>query len=176
MDTTQLIHIGTELVIVGGLTFYFNAQISRLKEDNARLHEELNKMQAALSAQSQALHSVIETMNSSGLTLQLQPQPPPRKQTRFQPQQQRPISRPQQQRPISRHSRSKIEVVDDEEESFSPEELDEELMETYSQLGLAESESTDNCEGETCSLKLSPSEDKNGEQPREKSSKKNRKK
>jgi len=56
MDTKTLLHVGVEVVVIGGITFYFQRKISILQGENQLLRDDLTKTQ-------QKLDEVIKIMN-----------------------------------------------------------------------------------------------------------------
>lgn len=153
MDNNQLIHIGSELVLFGGTIFYVNSQISNLHEENEKLKKELENVKAVLTGQGQALHAVMERLNMISAPIS---KPLPMPKSKHQHIHTRPYPHRKQKQ---------------NEETFSLEELDDELKETYTQLGLENEETKEDqknvdCEEDMCVLKTTSSPTNGGKRRR----------
>ncbi len=128
LDPKLIGHIGVEIVVIGGITFYFSKQI---KDLNSRI-DNLEK-QNEFFRQAFETHETYLKQLYGGRSI---PQP---KQI---PKQKRPQKRPQKQPspPISDND----DESDESDIEFNEEELDEELEEEYQEL---------NCDNDSCSLK-----------------------
>ena len=126
MDTKTIVHIGTEVIVIGGLTFYFTKQINDLKTQNAALLQRVNQLTEVLQQHDQILHTLVER-NSQRIN--------PR---RPQPRQRQP-------------AQSKIGFTPEELDQELGDELkklDEENIEDIEDI-----EDVENCEGGVCYIK-----------------------
>lgn len=57
VDTQTLIHVGTELVIIGGLSFWFNKKLGDLQTQNLILEKRLKEMESVIEQQQKILES-----------------------------------------------------------------------------------------------------------------------
>lgn len=136
MDTKTLVHVGTELIVVASLSFYFNNQLRLLREENASTKIELQDLKNIVNKQGQMINAMLTGS------------PPPQNQQKQSNQQQRQPSPPRQQRPPSpvrqqRQSQSQNQsspptVVRPRQpqpsKELTDEELDSQLMEEFDNL------------------------------------------
>ncbi len=66
MDTKTAIHIGTEVVVIGGLAFYFNKQISGLKAQNVALAKRVEQLTDVIKHHDQILQALIDGRQGGG--------------------------------------------------------------------------------------------------------------
>ena len=87
MDTKTVIHVGTEVVVIGGLTFYFSKQISELKAQNVVLTKRVDQLTEVLKNHVQLLQALVDDRQGrppqggrprqGGRRSHPKPQPPP---------------------------------------------------------------------------------------------------
>jgi len=117
MDTKQLIHIGSELVLIAGISFYFNSQIVTLKRTNEALIAEINQIKQVLSGHENIL-----------------------RQGEMRPSPSHP-SGPRKHRKPMKKQPDRVQEIDDEEEYSIPQ-LDHNLKELYDKLNLGKNDNS----------------------------------
>ena len=68
MNTSTLIHIGSEVVIVAALSFYFQKQLQQLRQENLELLERVNRLENIVIRKNGGMmpqHNHIEETNTS---------------------------------------------------------------------------------------------------------------
>lgn len=143
MDSRLLIHVGSELVLLGGIVVYFNKQISELRRENEDLKGKLQNMGQALTQHSQILTTLIENHP------ELFPQNHSRteKSSSARKKSQRENNSPSRVDLLpspNLNSHNRVEELDSENEEdeaseeVTEERLDEELKKTYNDLHMGE--------------------------------------
>jgi hypothetical protein len=64
-NTARMIHVGTEIVLIGGIFFYFNNQIKSVKNEVKELKIKIEENQEAYNKHLNNLYSLIDKLNSS---------------------------------------------------------------------------------------------------------------
>lgn len=89
IDTSTLIHVGVELVVVGGLAFWVHRKTSDLQDQVSGLTEKVNKYEEILKRQGEllaqhenALRQVFAVLNGGAPPPQPQPKPQPKQTPR----------------------------------------------------------------------------------------------
>lgn len=75
MDTARTVHIASEVVILGGVIFYFNNQIKTLKTEIKELKTKLEEDSQSNNKHLQNLYSLVDKINID--VKQLASRPPP---------------------------------------------------------------------------------------------------
>jgi len=65
MDTTKMIHVAAEVVLLGGVTFYFNGQIRSLRNEIKDLKAKIEEQQEMTNKHLNNFYAVIDKMNRS---------------------------------------------------------------------------------------------------------------
>jgi len=80
VNSQFLIHVGVEVVVIGGVFFYLNKQNSLLREEVESLRDKLTKCEEAISHQNQILRQHDQILQSmlGGHQVPVHSQPPPK--------------------------------------------------------------------------------------------------
>jgi hypothetical protein len=140
MDMKTLIHVGVEVVVIGGITFHFQRKISKLegelqllRDENIKMREEMKMFARIISAHDEFLRGAV-------------PRQPPSQIHRQQPVSE--INRPH----VSENTTTTIE-----EEEIPDEELDALLGDELSDLKEKKQDFIElECVGDICEISLSP--------------------
>jgi len=153
METKQIAHIVSEVILLGGITFYFNGQIKGLKSEIRDLKAEIEKQAEANNKHLNNLYSLMDKMGgqlartSTPHALSLLPHPIPRGQPppttelrrRRSPSSEQPTTRQPHQHTRTYDSRSRNHAVV-EELPTEDQDLDQELGEELQELEEEEEE------------------------------------
>jgi chromosome segregation ATPase len=162
MNNITLAHIGSELVIIGGIAFYFHrktnmlqTELENLKMENKNLTELVNDMQENLQQLGNVVMHLQQQLHNQSVphrnrsTKQTSVQLPPLEQVNKHPlvDNRKRNSGLHRRRPVKKHSDdSGSETLDDTE-------LDKELESEYDKLQKERRvHAVDDCEGDVCSL------------------------
>lgn len=147
MDTSKMIHMGAEIVLLGGIIFYFNGQTKTLKNEIKDLKVKIEEQQEVTNKHFNNLYAVIDQMKRAPPQMLPRFQPAPRQPTeqdtglrhrkRNKPLDQTDppkLEQPSKQttKPQSRQtssSSSSSSQLNDNDEDVLDKELDEELQE-----------------------------------------------
>lgn len=143
IDTKLAVHVGAEILIIGGISVYFFKQIKDLQGKIDNLEKQNEFFKQAIETHD----SYLREMYESGRL-----QKPRVPQLQRNPQQQRPRQEPQHRPQRPTHLRSQPE--DDSEPDFADEELDAELETELQEL-------EEDCDDNTCNLKNRKPSNKN---------------
>ena len=147
MNNVTLAHVGGELVLIGGVAFYFHRKTALLQQEL----EALKKANAELCESVLELREGMQQLGSMVMQSQQQTPPPLRPAEAFtvpprrQPLQQR--KRPKHRKPQPPPQEIPTETDDSDDETIDDRELDRELEGEYTRLT-----SERKCEGDTCTL------------------------
>ena len=161
MNNITLAHIGGELVLVGGLAFYFHRknnmmmkEIAQLKQQNQQLHETIMELQENV----QQIGGAMMQMQQMGGQMSVMNQQMPQTKRHPMQTQQSQARRPIQQRVVQKHkteiekSKKKKKIMSDSDDSgdetYDDKELDKELSKEYTTLA----KEREKCDGERCEL------------------------
>ncbi len=145
VDTKTMIHVGVEIVVIGGITFYLNKRISGVQEEIGLLREKVESLETIIQQQNQMIsqHENIlrQIMGASQGPTQQRP-----------PQQRPPQQRPPQQysQKSSKYSYSQPEDSSDDD---GPQELSPEELDVFLESELSDIKEARQCEGDQCTLK-----------------------
>lgn len=139
-ETKDFVHIGAELVIIGGVSVYFFKQTSALKAQVAELQKELEVLKKVIQGHDQALGAIM------GIPQQKSPAPTPAPQPpRHPPSTQ---SQPKAHPPVKKHKKKRVEELPPSED-----ELDNELKEELGELkSKSVKEDEEDCKDGVCKL------------------------
>lgn len=128
LDTKTLVHVGVEVVVIGGVAFWLNGKISTVQKELAEALGRIQRMEEIINQQNQVItrHEMILRQIMGG-------RPPP-----TPPEQPRSVPPPQN-----------IHVEEKGPEEVPPEELDELLGEDLLEI----LEERRECQEDTCTLK-----------------------
>ena len=171
VDTKTLIHVGVELVVIGGLTFWFQRKTSLLHEEIDDLRGKLSKLEDIINQQGKMLnqHEQFIQMIGRGMPPQMsgprhQGMPPQNMPTsRLEPEKRSVPNQPRVHQP-----RVEQPQEDDSEENISESELDSLLGDEINQLHKSRQDPKDDgpefieieCNGDSCDLKKPRSKSK----------------
>ena len=171
INTQTLIHVGVELVVVAGITFWLNKKISDANIKSAQQADQISQLKAALEQQNQLLmrhEAIFQQMFGSeqGPPENTQMQPhvsPPQSQSQSQipPSQEipPPQSQPQPQVPPSQSKFQGQPVSPAPIGDVLGTDLDA-MMEEEMDAIQGSGDTEVNCNGDTCTLKLEKRKDK----------------
>ena len=153
LDTKTLVHVGVELVIIGGLTFWFQRKTSLQQEEINNLREELNKTKEIINRQGALLaqHERILSQFTGGNF-------PPQHEGRRRPE---PVFKNRSSRPnqyTSYNPPGGASQVHEEVDEVDNEELDNILKEELGNMHRSKEKSDEEiieleCNGDVCELK-----------------------
>lgn len=115
MDAKTLIHVGAEIVVIGGISFWFhkrigdqNAIITKITDENKKLTERVENLEKMLMQQHQELQQLMQMLGVQPQQLRQPPihqslnyQPPVHQSSNYQPPIQQPPNQPQIHQPPS---------------------------------------------------------------------------
>jgi erythromycin esterase-like protein len=157
MNNVTLAHIGGDLVLIGGLAFYFHKknnammkEITLLKQQNQQLNETIMELQENIQQLGNAFMQ-FQQMNGQMAFMDRQP-----KRNVVQPQtlsqQRRPLQKHNQRRIIEEKPKKNKKMLSDSDDSgdetYDDKDLDKELSKEYTTLA----KERDTCKGEQCEL------------------------
>lgn len=144
VNTQTLIHVGTELVVLSGMTFWFQRKTSKLNSDIEDLKKRLEDCEKIISQQNQLIghHEQILSRMLGGAPSQQQRQQPP------------PSRKPRKQRSTPKETKIQFKepIIEDDVEDEDEEDIDELLDQEMGKT------SRISCDGDTCELNIGEEE------------------
>lgn len=133
LDTQTLVHIGTELVIIGGVVYWTNRRIGSLEARIDDLQKKLIQYEDLLGRQQQILSMHENILSRLGV------RPPPPQHSSAQTPRPAPVPPPQNPTPggveVRRQQpQPRVEELPDDQPDINPEELDEMLSDELKDL------------------------------------------
>ena len=166
MNNTTLAHVGAELVVIAGVSFYFHhktktlqTEINNLKKDNKELYEIIDELEKGMNQLGQMVMRLQQ--NQQGIQKRPRPQEqtpfpqtpnPLPQQEPFQPPEQRSPPRREKKRPKKQKKRVEIESdYSSGDETLDDKDLDKELQGELSKIH-QERKPKMVCNDDTCNL------------------------
>lgn len=145
MNNITLAHVGGELVLLGGIAFYFHRKTAALQDVLTKMQSEQEDLQETI----EEMKEVIQQLNAA--VMQLRHTQMPKAMPVHVPKRDfTPVKKPKKKPP------RRVEPITDSEDSgLNNSELDRELADEYIQLQQDRNnvrEDRDDCEGEVCEL------------------------
>ena len=156
MNNVTLAHIGGELVVIGGVAFYFHRKTTLLEQQVMQLQKENRELAAAIDNLGEQMEQLAEFVMQGA---------PPAPRPRQQPQQPQQTPVPRQGRPTRPKAPPPVVAVDtaqrmpprrrpapSDDDDSGNETLDDRELDRELEKDLQELETSRSCEGDVCEL------------------------
>lgn len=121
-DTKTLVHVGTELLVIGGLTFWFQRKTSMQQEEIENLREKIARLEEVIERHDQIFQSILGGRP---------PQFPPQKQSQSPPHYPSPQPQYHQQNPIPQRQTSQVSTPNHPQQTPNPQNLHSSSQENH---------------------------------------------